>query len=268
MNSIIKMRRRLVRGLLRHLSLWEDVPLEEVARHQNRFAYSPRVAWLSDRSWMAPYREFLQFDSLPSAGADETRILDRRFTLASIMKSVRGLRGSTAECGVFKGVGSAIICQALSDTYTTGQFHFAFDSFEGLPEPQEVDRDANRKLHWKAGDLAVPEAIAKSLLSRFSFCQIVKGWLPGSLSVAEGRCFRFVHIDVDLGQPTLDVLKFFYDRMVPGGMILFDDYGFISCPGARTVVDQFFANRPEPILEITAGQAIVVKVGSSMAKAS
>lgn len=268
MNSIIKMRRRLVQGLLRHLKLWQDVPLEEVARHQNRFAYSPRVAWLSDRSWMGPYREFLQLDSIPNAGADETRILDRRFTLASLMKSVRGLRGSTAECGVFKGVGSAIICRALSDTYAGNEQHFAFDSFEGLPEPREVDRDANRKLHWKEGDLAVPESIAKSLLGEFPFCQIVKGWLPQSLSIAQGHCFRFVHIDVDLGQPTLDVLDFFYDRIVPGGMILFDDYGFISCPGARTAVDQFFANRPEPVLETTAGQAIVVKADSSMAKAS
>jgi hypothetical protein len=268
MNSIIKFRRRLVRGMLRHLGLWQDVPLEEVARRQNRFAYSPRVGWLSDRTWMAPYSEFLKYDSMPEAGADETRILDRRFTLASTLKAVRELHGSTAECGVFKGVGSAMICQTLAATYAADELHFAFDSFEGLPEPQEVDRDANQRLHWKAGDLAVPEAMAKSLLARFPFCQIVKGWLPQSLTVAAGRKFRFVHIDVDLGQPTLDVLEFFYDRMVPGGIILFDDYGFISCPGARVAVDRFFANRPEPVLEVTAGQAIVVKVDSRFAKAS
>jgi O-methyltransferase len=268
MNSFIKMRRRMVRGMLRHLGLWQDVPLEEVARRQNRFAYSPRVAWLLDRTWMEPYRDFLQQDCLPAAGADETRILDRRFTLASTVKAVRGLRGSTAECGVFKGVGSGIICQTLEDTYAAGECHFGFDSFEGLPEPKSMDRDANQQLHWKAGDLAVPETIAKSLLDQFECCRLVKGWLPESLSIAHGHKFRFVHVDVDLAQPTLDVLEFFYDRMTPGGIILFDDYGFISCPGARAAIDRFFAGRPEPVLEVTAGQAIVVKVDPRIAKAS
>lgn len=268
MNSLLKMRRHVVRGMLRHLGLWQDVPLEEVAQRQNRFAYSPRVSWFLDRSWAAPYRDFLQQDSVPSAGADETRILDRRFTLVSTVKAVRGLSGNSAECGVFKGVGSAIICETLAGTYSADEGHFGFDSFEGLPEPQEVDRDAKQRLHWKAGDLAVPETIARNLLSRFTFCKLVKGWLPETLSVAAGHRFRFVHIDVDLGQPTTDVLEFFYDRMTPGGIMLFDDYGFVSCPGARTAVDRFFAGRPEPVLEVTAGQAIVVKVDPRVGKAS
>jgi hypothetical protein len=224
--------------------------------------YSPRVNWLIDRSWMEPYLKFLKHDSMPSAGADETRILDRRFTLAATAKQVRGLRGSTAECGVFKGVGSGIICSTLADTYTGDESHFAFDSFEGLPEPQAIDRDAKQHLHWKAGDLAVPETLARDLLLPFDFCQVVKGWLPQSLSIAERHQFRYVHIDVDLAQPTMDVLTFFYPRMVPGGIIIFDDYGFVSCPGARAAVDRFFENRPEPVVEVTAGQAIVIKVAT------
>lgn len=260
MNPVLRIRRQFVRTMLRHLGMWRDVPLEETARRQNRFAYSPRVQWLADRSWMDDYREFLRHDSLPAAGADETRILDRRYTLARTAKGVRGLRGSTAECGVFKGVGSGVICTTLDGTYGPAESHFAFDSFEGLPAPKEADRDAKKRLHWKAGDLAVPETLARDLLARFKFCQVVKGWMPQSLQVATDHPFRFVHVDVDLAQSAEDVLEFFYPRMISRGIFVFDDYGFVSCPGIRTAVDRFFADRPEAVIEVTAGQAIVIKV--------
>lgn len=268
MNSLLKLRRRIVRSLVRRLDLWQDLPLEEVARNQQRFAYSPRVAWLHDRSWMTPYLPYLKNDRHPASQADETRILDRRYTLACAVKTVANLPGSTAECGVFKGVGSGIICETLRTHWRPGETHFAFDSFEGLPEPTPDDGGPQQQAYWKAGDLKVPEEIARQLLSPFPVCQIVKGWIPESLAVAANHRFRFVHVDVDLAQPTLDVLEFFYDRMVPGGIILFDDYGFISCPGAKAAADRFFAERPEHLLEVTAGQALVVKLDPRVAKAA
>ena len=48
--------------------------------------------------------------------------------------------------------------------------------------------------------------------------------------------------------------------MIPGGMIVFDDYGFPSCPGARRAVDEAFANRPEVPICLPTGQALVVKL--------
>jgi hypothetical protein len=48
--------------------------------------------------------------------------------------------------------------------------------------------------------------------------------------------------------------------MSPGGVILFDDYGQPSCPGARTAVDEYFQDKPEQPLVQTYGQAIVFKL--------
>ncbi|TIX21118.1 MAG: methyltransferase, partial [Mesorhizobium sp.] len=73
------------------------------------------------------------------------------------------------------------------------------------------------------------------------------------------RRFALVHIDVDLYEPTRDALAFFYDRVCANGMIICDDYGSGLCPGARKAFDQFFENRPEGIIELPTGQAIVVK---------
>jgi hypothetical protein len=68
-----------------------------------------------------------------------------------------------------------------------------------------------------------------------------------------------VHLDVDLYDPTKACLDFFYPLAVPGAVFLFDDYGSTYCPGARSAIDEFFANKPEQVVELTTGQAFVVK---------
>ena len=49
-------------------------------------------------------------------------------------------------------------------------------------------------------------------------------------TLAETR-YRFVHIDVDIYEPTYACLEYFHPRMVEGGLIVIDDYGFPSWPG-------------------------------------
>ena len=49
------------------------------------------------------------------------------------------------------------------------------------------------------------------------------------------------------------------DATVPGGLLVFDDYGFSTCPGATRAVDEFMASRPEPVIEVPTGQAFVIK---------
>ena len=58
----------------------------------------------------------------------------------------------------------------------------------------------------------------------------------------------------------MSTCEFVYPRLVPGGMMVFDDYGFWSCPGARMAVDQFFAEKLERPLALPTGQAIVTKL--------
>src|SRR5437763_78842 len=75
--------------------------LETSAQLADRCLYKPHVRWWNDRTWLKPYEEYLDGD----------RILDRRFTLVQWARAARTLPGSTAECGVYKGVGSASICK-------------------------------------------------------------------------------------------------------------------------------------------------------------
>jgi O-methyltransferase len=47
--------------------------------------------------------------------------------------------------------------------------------------------------------------------------------------------------------------------MNKGAYMMFDDYGFLSCPGVKIAVDDFFKNKPETPLYVATGQCLVIK---------
>ena len=151
-----------------------------------------------------------------------------------------------------------MICRALEGTYSEGACHFAFDAFEGLPEPVEADR-AESGQWWSAGDLKTDRDRVERLLKPFPHARIEVGWIPERFPEVEDRQFRLVHIDVDLFEPTSNSIEFFFPRLVPGGVLLLDDHGVMSCPGARKAAVEYFATSGDPIIELPSGQAIVWK---------
>jgi hypothetical protein len=224
--------------------------------HVPKIGYADLTSlWWRQRSWMEPYKEHLQPD-----GRAGTRILARRFMLIELAKSVANLRGSTAECGVARGTGSALICETLKDTYKPDEFHFAFDSFAGVSEPTSADVTAAGTCNWYKGKLSHDFESVQNRLGKFPFCRVVRGWIPQCFQVLhDSQPFRFVHIDVDLYEPTLASLNALYPRLVPGGVIVFDDHGFRNCPGARKAAEEFFAEKNDSIVELTTSQAFVIK---------
>ncbi|RUV76920.1 MAG: methyltransferase [Mesorhizobium sp.] len=179
----------------------------------------------------------------------------RAFVLQSCLRSIERIDGDVAECGVRQG--RSTIFMLMSDLRP--RHYHLFDSFAGLSEPTAEDRKPNGRTPWKSGDLSTDEKIARENISGFSNTTFHVGWIPETFSSVSDRRFALVHIDVDLYEPTRDALAFFYDRVCANGMIICDDYGSGLCPGARKAFDQFFENRPEGIIELPTGQAIVVK---------
>ncbi len=199
--------------------------------------------FLEDEHFLNYYRRFMDPDNWHS--------LDRKYTLDQLLKLALPLAGDMVECGVYKGMSAYLMCQALQGT--DRRVHL-FDSFEGLSVPGALDGD-----YWVLGALSVPEDALRQTLAGFDNYRVYRGWIPQRFSEVAQQRFSFIHIDVDLYRPTLDSLKFLYPLTVSGGIILMDDYGFITCPGAKRAADEFFAHKPEPILMLTTGQALVVK---------
>ena len=62
------------------------------------------------------------------------------------------------------------------------------------------------------------------------------------MAITKPRKYSFVHIDVDLYQPTLDSHEYFFERLHKGGIIVCDDYGYSQFPGASLAVDKFISS--------------------------
>jgi len=210
--------------------------------------YKSHLIWLTDPEFLQVRKAWGEVVSIPD---------DRCFFLYNAVKNVRQVAGDTVDIGVRFGASSFYILKSLNDP---ARRHLLFDSFEGLSEPVGEDAIAGGESFWKKGDMSVDEQACRKNLSMFPNCEFFKGWIPERFAEVKDRVFSFVHIDVDLYQPTLDSLEFFYNRVSPGGIILSDDYGSGYCPGAKKAFDDFFAGKKQHLFHIPTGQAMVVKL--------
>ena len=174
-----------------------------------------------------------------------------KYVLYSLaLDATRRCSGDMAECGVYKG-GTAKILAELNP----GRPLHLFDTFAGMPET-----DPARDLH-RAGDFSETSlASVQAYLAENKNARCVQGLVPETLAAVRDRSFSFVHIDLDIYQAIKSACEFFYPRMQPGGVMLFDDYGHSSCPGARAAVDEFFADKPEVKISLITGQCSVQKL--------
>lgn len=140
--------------------------------------------------------------------------------------------GEVWELGVYNGGSARLTTQVVPER--TKRF---FDSFQGLSAPSEHDTHA-------AGSFRADEATVRAFVGGENTYWHV-GWIPETFQGLENSVVAYAHIDLDLHDPIKSSLEFIYPRMVPGGVILFDDYGCPGCPGAKKAVDDFFADKPE-----------------------
>ncbi|ADJ29324.1 TylF/MycF/NovP-related O-methyltransferase [Nitrosococcus watsonii] len=180
---------------------------------------------------------------------------DRKYTLREFCKFTQFIPGAMAECGCYQGASAWFMAASSPETPL-----YLFDSFAGLSQPQEIDRPLkNDHFEWSQGNLYAAEDRVREVLQEFSNIIIYKGWIPSRFEEVRNKKFRLVHIDVDLYQPTLDSLAFFYPRLNPGGVLVLDDYGSTVCHGAYSAVQEFMSNKPEYVISLTTGQGIIIK---------
>ena len=181
---------------------------------------------------------------------DNVHSYDRKYFLSQLVKLTNHLDGDIAECGVFEGASAYLMFERTESKRK--RIHL-FDSFEGLSSPSTVDGN-----YWVKGDLSMSEQVVRSNLPESERILYYKGWIPEKFTMVSDVRFSLVHLDVDLYQPTHDSLIFFYPRMDVGGIIVCDDYGFDSCPGAKKALDNFFIDK-EKIIKVPTGQAFIIK---------
>ncbi len=211
---------------------------------QYRFSW-PYLDWWNDAPFNTYLRRFNELDHFNT---------DRRYMVYQLMRLIDGVPGDTVECGSLEGAGSYLIHLMNNHSGIHGRWHHIFDSFEGLSAPDEGDGK-----HWEQGDLSVSMAQVDKNMSDFDRYTLYRGWIPSRFPEIQDKRFAFVHIDVDLYQPTRDAIEFFYPRMNEGAVLLCDDYGSALCPGATRAIDEYLADKPEKMLYMTCGSGFILR---------
>jgi hypothetical protein len=171
--------------------------------------------------------------------------------IISAVEAVKHVPGDMAELGVFAGASARLILDHMPPAKT---LHL-FDTFEGLPPVDIID--TNR---FSKGEFAGTLEAAREYLGNGDAHRVVfhKGLFPETAGPVRDSKFAFVHLDVDIYASTVAGLGFFYPRMSPGGILISHD--FVSAEGVNRAFREFFRDKPEPVVELTGYQALVVKL--------
>lgn len=205
-----------------------------------------------------PWRSDQAFRAIHATVKDRTLLTaERLWIVYSLARQALATKGDFLEAGVYRG-GSARLLRHVVESARDRPVLHAFDTFKGMPST-DPKHDRHRESDFRDTSLeAVSRFVGKDRV------EYHPGFMPETFRGLEGERFAFAHIDVDIYKSIRDCCAFVYPRTPAGGVMLFDDYGLPSCPGARAAVDEFFADKPEFPLVLRTGQAIVVKTGGEL----
>lgn len=187
---------------------------------------------------------------------------DRLYVLYQAMLNVHRLAGealSIAEVGVFEGGGTYFLASLADRLFEKKPRIHAFDTFKGH---QSVDISPEVDGPHQAGKFSDTSfAEVQRYLSAFNNVFLHQGRFQDQCSKIQGETFGLAHIDVDIYTVTKDCLNFFADRLLIGGMLIVDDYGYKTCEGAKLAVDQFIAESNNFIkFHIETSQCLLIRM--------
>ncbi|HEU5053371.1 MAG TPA: TylF/MycF/NovP-related O-methyltransferase [Hanamia sp.] len=209
--------------------------------------YAP---WLQDDEFMNTYSQITGHTLVD---------IYRCYELWEMVEIINNLDDSASfiEIGVWRGGTAAIIGKKLSLLNSNVPFYIA-DTFSGVVKVSTKDAT------YKGGEHAdtSPEIVKMLLKNKYSNYKILAGIFPDETSklIDTNKSFGFCHIDVDVYDSAKDIVEWIWNKLIVGGIIVFDDYGYPTCTGITRYVNQQKHRKDRVIFYNTNGHAIMVKL--------
>jgi hypothetical protein len=165
----------------------------------------------------------------------------------------RGLEGDFVETGVWRGGVSMVMRKAALLTKTDACHEsWLFDSYEGLPAENKMDElhsaawkgqehstmDEKGSYAFEGGVETVKRDVEKFVGGNSDTIHFVKGWFQDTVFKAPISKISVLRLDGDMYSSTMDVLHAFYDKVVPTGYVIIDDYG--HWPQCKAAIHDYF----------------------------
>lgn len=188
---------------------------------------------------------------------------ERLYAVYKAVEYVQAARieGAFVECGVWRGGSMMVAAEALRLFGGPSRDVHLFDTYEGLPQPDEADADiwgndsrgwwAEKKTSERSSDWArshIDEVRANMASTGYPPERIryVKGMVEDTLPAEAPDRIAFLRLDTDWYSSTRHEMEHLFPRLVPNGIIIIDDYGHFR--GARKAVDEYLAAHRIPLM--------------------
>lgn len=175
----------------------------------------------------------------------------------------RGIPGALVECGVARGGSAMAMAMQCATTGHDDRDLYLFDTFDGCPPPTEDDgpilTGASAQQVWQAAVQDPEQAwfqelegVVRANLAATghptSRTHLVRGMVEDTIPGRAPERIALLRLDTDWYQSTRHEMEHLWPRVVPGGVIVVDDYGWFE--SARRAVEEYFehSEQPRPLL--------------------
>ena len=237
----------LGRQIIESVPVTQLLPIYSHAHVLPLATYSP---WLKDEAFLSIYK-----------AVSTNTLLDPMRAWEVWELALRCARYDAAflEVGVWRGGSGALIARAAERNFPTRRVYLA-DTFAGTVKGGSEDTYYRMRdgLHSDTTSAIVEELLTQNSLNN---CEILTGVFPEDTAhLVQDDTFSFAHIDVDTYRSALDVFDWVFPRLVIGGIVIFDDYGFLGCEGVTKLVNDMKTSVDRVCIHNLNGHAVVVKV--------
>lgn len=165
--------------------------------------------------------------------------------------------GALLEVGVWRGGTGALIAKRAQLCGIPDPVYLC-DTFAGMIKSSDSDS------WYEGGEYADCSAEQVEALLRkvgAENARLVEGVFPDETAgQVDAESLRFCHVDVDVYESARDVTSWVWQRLVPGGIVVYDDYGFASCDGIRKLVEEERGREDRVVVHNLNGHAVVIKL--------
>jgi hypothetical protein len=174
------------------------------------------------------------------------------------------LDGDFVECGVNRGFLSSAIMAHL-DWDARGRTFFLLDTFAGVDaravSEEEVRRGAlerNRQELASGFYVSGPER-ARVNFSEWKNVRIIVGSIPHTLPDVDSSRIAYLHLDMNSAAPEVAAAEYFWDKLLPGAIVLLDDYAYFGYAPQKSAMDAFAGRKGVAICALPTGQGLLLK---------
>lgn len=165
------------------------------------------------------------------------------------------LKGDFVECGVYRGSITMSNIVYINFENMKNRTYYLFDTFCGLDEKLST-KDELKRFEGLYPDCY--KFVVKSF-EKYPNVVIVKGVVPESLSQVKINKVAYLSIDMNSAKPEFEALKYFWDKLVDGAVVVLDDYGWPCCEKQKEVADKFAKSVGVMVLSLPNGQGLIIK---------